>query len=185
MGTVDFLPLAAIALESAWITASDPKGSVSADEPQRLLVMANHRIQQWGIAWVALSVAVGLHVADEATSEFLPLYNSIAETIRGSYPWIPLPTFTFSVWLIGLTVGVLILFFLSPMVFAGNLIFRPISYFLGVLMTLNALAHIGGSIYLGALAPGVLSSPVLLLAAIALLVTTRRVRQISGACEDA
>lgn len=63
---------------------------------------------------------------------------------------------------------------LAPLAFAGKSILRPVAYFLGVLMTLNALAHIGGSIYLGAVAPGALSSPVLLLAAIALLVTTRR-----------
>jgi len=123
---------------------------------------------------VALSIALGLHVADEAITDFLPLYNSIVGTIRESYPWVLLPTFTFSVWLTGLIAVVSILLLLSPMVFAGNPIFRPISYFLGVLMTLNALAHIGGSLYLGALAPGVISSPSLLLAALALLVTTRR-----------
>lgn len=126
------------------------------------------------MAWVALCIALGLHVVDEAVTDFLPLYNSIVAAIRESYPWIPLPTFTFSVWLTGLIVGVLLLLLLSPMVFAGNGVFRPISYLLGALMALNALAHIGGSIYLGALAPGALSSPVLLLASLALLVTTRR-----------
>jgi hypothetical protein len=138
------------------------------------------RTKQWGIAWVALTVALGLHVADEAITDFLPLYNSIAGTIRETYRWIPLPTFSFSVWLKGLIAGILFLLSLSPFVFAGNLIFRPISYFLGVLMTLNALTHIGGSIYLGELAPGALSSPFLLISAIALLVTTRRVRHELG-----
>ena len=145
-------------------------------------MMVDIRTRQWGIAWVALSIAVGLHVADEATTDFLPLYNSIVATVRDSYPWIPLPTFTFSVWLTGLILGVLILLSLSPMVFAGNPKLQPVSYFLGALMTLNAMAHIGGSIYLGALAPGALSSPVLLMAAVALLITTHRVRRsASGA----
>jgi hypothetical protein len=136
--------------------------------------MKGIRTKQWGFAWVALSVALGLHVADEAITDFLPAYNSIVVTIRESQPWLLLPTFTFSTWLTGLIVGVLILLLLSPMVFAGNRVFRPVAYFLGVLMTLNALAHIGASIYLGELAPGALSSPVLLLAALALIVTTRR-----------
>lgn len=145
-------------------------------------MMADIRIRQWGTAWVALSITLGLHVADEATTNFLPLYNSIVATIRESYPWIPLPTFTFSVWLTGLILGVLVLLSLSPMVFAGNPKLRPVSYLLGSLMTLNAMAHIGGSIYLRALAPGALSSPVLLVAAVALLVTTHRVQQsASGA----
>ena len=43
-------------------------------------------------------------------------------------------------------------------------------------MILNALGHIGGSIFLGTLAPGVVSSPILLLAATALLIATYRVR---------
>lgn len=141
--------------------------------------MKSIRTKQWGIAWVALSVALGLHVADEAMTDFLPAYNSIVGTIRESQPWILLPTFTFSTWLTGLIVGVLILLLLSPMVFAGNRAFRPISYFLGVLMMLNALAHIGASIYLGELAPGALSSPVLFLAALMLVVTTRRVRSLA------
>lgn len=160
--------------------------SVSAYYAQRLLVMVSIRTKQWGLAWVALAIALGLHVVDEAITGFLPLYNSTVGTIRDFYPWIPLPIFTFSVWLTGLIAGVLILLLLSPMVFNGNKIFRPISYFLGLLMTLNALAHIGGSLYLDALAPGVLSSPVLLVAAVALLVTTRRVRQSArGVGEDA
>lgn len=135
---------------------------------------------------MALCVALALHVADEALTDFLPLYNSIVGTIRESYPWIPLPTFTFSAWLGGLIAGILILLSLSPMAFAGKPILRPFSYFLGTLMTLNALAHIGGSIYFGVLAPGVLSSPVLLVAAIALLVTARRVRDTTNCTgEDA
>ena len=141
--------------------------------------MKSIRTKQWGIAWVALSVALGLHVADEAMTDFLPAYNSIVGTIRESQPWILLPTFTFSTWLTGLIVGVLILLLLSPMVFAGNRVFRPISCFLGVLMMLNALAHIGASIYLGELAPGALSSPVLFLAALMLVVTTRRVGSLA------
>ena len=137
---------------------------------------ASIRTRQWGTAWVALAVTLGLHVVDEALTDFLPLYNDIARTLRESYPWIPLPTFSFSTWLTGLFRGVILLFALSPLVFSGKTCLRPVAYFLGVLMTLNALGHIGGSIYLGALAPGVVSSPLLLISAVALVVTTRRLR---------
>ena len=137
---------------------------------------AHDRNRQWGFAWVALAIAIALHVVDEAITGFLPLYNSIVASLRGSYSWIPLPTFSFSVWITGLAIGVLLLLALSPLVFAGNRIFRPIAFFLGILMILNALGHIGGSILLGTLAPGVVSSPILLLAATALLIATYRVR---------
>lgn len=136
--------------------------------------------RQWGNAWVVLAIAIALHVADEALTEFLPLYNSIVLSLRENYPWVPLPTFDFSIWLGGLIAGVILLLSLSPLVYAGIRIFRPISYFLGTLMTLNALGHIVGSIYLGTLAPGVISSPVLLLAAVALVLAAARAGRVTG-----
>jgi hypothetical protein len=129
------------------------------------------------MAWLVLALAIALHVTDEALNGFLPFYNSIIESLRESYPWVPLPTFSFPVWLTGLVIGVLVLLALSPLVFAGSTFLRPVSYVLGVLMTGNALGHIGASIYWGILAPGVLSSPILLLAALALLITTDRDRR--------
>jgi hypothetical protein len=129
------------------------------------------------MAWVILALAIALHVTDEALTGFLPLYNSIVESLREEYVWILLPTFSFPVWLAGLVMGVLVLLGLSPFVFGGSAFLRPVSYVLGVLMTGNALAHIAASMYWGILAPGVLSSPILLLAALSLLVATDRARR--------
>ncbi len=128
--------------------------------------------RKWGMAWVSLALAVALHVTDEALTGFLPLYNSVVQSLREPFSWIPLPTFSFPVWITGLAIGVLILLGLSPLVFAGSRLLRPVSYFLGILMVANAFGHIGASIYWGKLAPGVYSSPVLLVAALALLITT-------------
>ncbi len=136
---------------------------------------ANVSFRQWGTAWLALTVALGLHVLDEVLTDFLPLYNSLVLSLRETYPWVPLPTFSFSQWLAGLIAGLVLLLGLSPLVFMGRMYLRPVAYFLGALMTLNALGHIGGSMLLGALAPGTLSSPILLLTATALLLTTSRV----------
>ncbi len=128
--------------------------------------------RKWGMAWVSLALAVALHVTDEALTGFLPLYNSVVQSLPEPFSWISLPTFSFPVWIAGLTIGVLILLALSPLVFAGSRLLRPVSYFLGILMVANAFGHIGASIYWGKLAPGVYSSPVLLVAALALLITT-------------
>ena len=136
---------------------------------------ANIRNKQWGAAWLALTGAFCLHIVDEALTDFLPLYNSLVVSLRESLGWVPLPSFSFSQWLGGLVAGVVLLLALSPLVFSGRLFLRPVAYFLGVLMTLNALGHICGSILLGTLAPGTLSSPILLITAIALLLTTHRV----------
>ena len=133
--------------------------------------------RHWGIAWLSLVFALALHVADEALTGFLPVWNSLVQSARETYGWVPLPTFDFAVWLGGLVVGIALLLSLAPLVFAGKSYLRPLAYFLGVLMVLNALAHISASIYWGSLAPGVISSPVLLLAALFLLITTRRVQR--------
>jgi hypothetical protein len=60
------------------------------------------RIAQWRTAWVALALALGLHVTDEALTGFLPVYNGVVGGIRANHPWVLLPTFTFPVWLGGL-----------------------------------------------------------------------------------
>jgi hypothetical protein len=132
------------------------------------------RIAQWRTCWVALALALGLHVADEALTGFLPVYNGVVEGIRARHPWIPLPTFTFPVWLGGLILGVLLLLALTPLASRGSEWVRVVSIILAVVMTGNALGHIGASVYWGKLAPGVYSSPVLLIAAVALLVTALR-----------
>lgn len=141
--------------------------------------MAN-RMTQWRTAWVGLALALGLHVTDEALTGFLPLYNGIVERIRTQRPWIPLPTFTFPIWLGGLVVGVLLLLGLTPVVSRGVRWIWVASLILGVMMTGNALGHIGASLYWGRLAPGVYSSPLLLVAAVSLFITTVRARGTRG-----
>ncbi len=127
-----------------------------------------------GWAWVALTLALAVHVADEALTDFLSVYNPTVEAIRVRYPWVPLPTFTFGVWLGGLILAVVLLLVLSRFVFQGAGWTVPFSYFFGVLMMGNGLLHIAGSFYFGRLMPGVYSSPLLLAGSVWLLVQTWR-----------
>lgn len=119
-------------------------------------------------------LAFALHVVDEAVNDFLPLYNSVVGGWREASPWVPLPIFTFSGWLTLLIIVLIVLASLTPLFFAGSRSVRPIAWFFGVLMVANAVAHFGMSIYMGAFAPGVYSSPIVLIAALVLLSTTYR-----------
>ncbi len=141
--------------------------------------MANRKAQ-WRMAWVALAIALGLHVADEALTGLLPVYNQAVEAVRARHPWVPLPTFTFPIWLAGLVLGVLLLMALTPYVSRGAAWIRVASVILGVIMTGNALGHLAASVYWGRPAPGVYSSPLLLAAALALLVTSLRASERSA-----
>ncbi|MBI4873702.1 MAG: HXXEE domain-containing protein [Acidobacteria bacterium] len=136
--------------------------------------MTNDRTaSRHGLAWVGLSLALALHVADEAWNGFLSFYNPLVRRIREEIPLLPLPTFGFELWLTGLALAVGILLALSAAVFRGRRWTVPASYVLGGFMCLNAFGHFGASMVYGRPMPGVCSSPLLLAAAVWLLVCAR------------
>ena len=130
-----------------------------------------------GWAWVGLALSLGVHVADEALTDFLSVYNPAVEAIRQRVPWIPLPTFTFPIWLAGLVLLVSVLLLFSTPAFRGARWMVWLAYPLGVIMVLNGVGHLAGSIYLGRPMPGVYSSPLLLTAAAFLLTQARKVQR--------
>lgn len=134
----------------------------------------------WGFAWVALTISFALHVWDEAAHDFLSIYNPTVESIRARWPVIPLPTFTFGVWLTGLSLAIVVLALLAPVAFHGRASLKSIAYPYSVIMLVNGVLHIAVSLYLARPMPGVWSSPFLLISSVALLFATRRA---TGAAE--
>jgi Protein of unknown function with HXXEE motif len=133
---------------------------------------SNARFSSWGRPWLALTAAVAIHVVDEALNDFLSLWNPFVLRIREYIAWSPLPTFSFGAWAGGLAVLVAALALLSVFAYRGAPWLRPLAYALAVIMFLNGIGHIAVSIYLGRYAPGVYSSPLLLLAAAWLFVSS-------------
>ena len=135
-----------------------------------------------GWAWVGLSLAVGLHVTDEALTGFLSVYNPTVVLARQRWSWFPMPAFTFEGWLVSLLIGVVLLLLLSPFAFSGKRWLRPAAYFLSLSMLLNAAGHTLATIFGQTFdsirfprpAPGFYSSPVLVVAAVYLLMQLRR-----------
>ena len=130
----------------------------------------NHR----GWAWMSLCLALAAHVFDEAMTDFLSVYNPTVRAIRQKFQFFPMPVFTFEVWLTGLIAAIIILLLLAPFAFQQRGWIRLLSYPFAILMLLNGLGHIAGSYYLGRLAPGVYSAPLLLAGSIYLLWSVRR-----------
>ena len=110
-----------------------------------------------------------MHVVDEALTDFLSVYNPAVRAIRARFPFLPLPTFTFPVWLGGLITVTIVLFALSPAAFRGEPVMRPAAYVFGVVMAGNGMLHLVGSVYMRKAMPGVYSAPIILAAAIYLL----------------
>ncbi len=140
--------------------------------------------QNLGLAWVLLALALAAHVADEALTGFLAVYNPTVEALRARLGYWPMPTFEFREWLTGLIVGVLVLLALSPFAFRGDRWIRPIFYVLVVIMFFNGMGHTLGTIFGQTVstvhfprpAPGFYSSPLLFASSIYGFIQLRRTR---------
>ena len=146
------------------------------------MVEPQHTARKLGIAWISLCVALALHVADEALTGFLSIYNPTVLALRARYAWFPMPVFEFADWLSGLGVGVVLLFALSPFAFSGARWLRPLAYVFAVVMLLNATGHTLGTILGHTLPsitfprpmPGFYSSPLLFAASVNMIVQLRK-----------
>jgi hypothetical protein len=137
-----------------------------------------------GRAWVAIALALGIHVLDEALTGFLGVYNPTAQAIRARLPWLPLPVFNFRIWLWGLIAAVTLLLLLSPLAFRGYRWTRWAGYGLALMMLLNgalhtlgtAMGHTVPSVQFKGPMPGFYSAPLLVAAAIYMFRALRSTR---------
>ena len=142
-------------------------------------------------AWVCLACALALHVADEAITGFLPVWNATMTGLREVLPWAPLPIFPKELWLGGLVFAVVAMLAATPAMARGARWTRRLAWFLGVLMVANVFGHTLGTLFGRTIEsvrfarpmPGFYSSPVLLAAAIYLMRQLRaeRTRALPGA----
>lgn len=131
----------------------------------------------FGRPWFAISVALALHIFDEAMTGFLDVYNPTVTAMRVRYAWFPMPTFQFREWLIGLTVAVVLCFALTPVAAQGARWLRPLAWFLALIMFFNGLGHtlftiLGRTVPAVTFprpAPGFYSSPFLLIGSVWLM----------------
>jgi hypothetical protein len=138
-----------------------------------------------GGAWLCFCAALALHITDEALTGFLGVYNATVVALKQNFAFLVLPTFTFRQWLFGLVSLVLLMTAVSPALFKNSRWVRPLAYFMAVVAgILNAfghtvatiLGHTVGSVTFRRPAPGFYSSPILLIAAVTLLLDLRRSR---------
>ncbi len=138
----------------------------------------------FGAAWILLCLAFCSHVADEALTNFLGVYNPTVVAMRARFSWFPMPTFEYREWLIGLVLANLILLALSPLAFRNARGLRPLAYFFAGVMLLNGMGHtlftvLGrtvASVQFARPAPGFYSSPFLLAASTYLFLRLRATR---------
>ena len=138
----------------------------------------------FGLAWFLLCLGFCAHVADEALTGFLDVYNPTVTAMRATLAWFPMPTFAFRDWLFGLIVANVILLALTPFAFRNARALRPLAYFYAGIMFLNGMGHtiftvLGRtvpSVHFSRPAPGFYSSPFLLITSIYLIMRLRASR---------
>ena len=117
-------------------------------------------------AWLVLVAVLAVHVLDEALTGFLDFYNPLVLSIRSRVSWFPMPTFTFGVWLGGLAGLIVVLALARGAVRRGVPGTRPASWVFAVIMFMNGLGHLAGSMYFQRWLPGTTSAPLLLAASV-------------------
>jgi len=151
-----------------------------AQAPAAASALANN----FGLAWLLLCLSFCAHVADEAFTGFLNVYNPTVIAMRARLAWFPMPTFEFHQWLVGLVVANLILLALTPFAYRNARGLRPLAYFFAGVMLLNGMGHtvftvLGrtvASVQFPRPAPGFYSSPFLLITSIYLFARLRASR---------
>lgn len=145
----------------------------------------------FGRAWLALTLALALHVIDEAATGFLRVYNPTVVAMRSRWAWFPMPTFGFAAWLALLAAAILLAFALTPFAARGARWLRPLAWFYAAIMFLNAIGHTAatvlghtiGEVTFRRPAPGFYSSPFLFIASLwlaARLIKTASRRRVAA-----
>ena len=98
-------------------------------------------------AYLMLVICLALHVTGVAIHHFLDFYNPAALKIREYLIFFP-PTFSFKICITGLCLAILLLLLLAPFVYSRNRRMIPAATIFAVIMILNGLGHIAGSIYI-------------------------------------
>jgi len=118
---------------------------------------------------------LALHVADEASHNFLSWYNPVAASIQARLGGFPFPpVFSFGVWLSGLIALVLICIALTPVLDPARRWTMVLTTAWALIHIANGLVHLVSSLAIGGMMPGTWTAPLLLFVAPWLLLESLR-----------
>jgi hypothetical protein len=118
--------------------------------------------QRFGMAWLMFAISLGCHVMDEAAHDFLSIYNPNAKMLQSRFS-LPVPTFTFREWIVGLSVAVLVLLVLTRWASRDTHWLHKVAIPLGLMVGIfNGLMHVISSVWFHRMMPGVISAPLII-----------------------
>jgi hypothetical protein len=108
----------------------------------------------FGLAWLLLCLAFGLHIWDEAAHDFLRYYNATALTIWAHFSWLPRMDMEFRPWLFGVSGVTIVFLLLTPFAYRNARWIRALGYLFAGAGLAGGLGHILATI-LGHTVPSV------------------------------
>jgi protein-S-isoprenylcysteine O-methyltransferase Ste14 len=135
--------------------------------------MSDTTARAHAFAWVYLCAHLAAHVIEEAATGFLGVANAVLAGWSRDFG-LPLQPLAFGAWLGTLTVVMAVLVALTPRVARGAAWAPTASYIFAGVMIANGMGHLLSPLYLGRFLPGHFSSPLLIAAALWLIVQARR-----------
>jgi hypothetical protein len=136
----------------------------------RVEITMLRRFDRWTWAWLTLSLVLALHVADEVMNGTLAFYRGLSDFVMDYMPFVKLPPFRYEVWLVDL-IGASLLIAMTWLVHRRRGPMRLASYVVATFAAANGMMHILMSMAAQQLLPGVVTSPLILAAALFLLVS--------------
>jgi hypothetical protein len=127
-----------------------------------------------GNAWLYLTGALIFHALDELIHHFLDFYLEMLFAINAKLPALPLPIFTTSSWITLVAVLTVFLLLLAPFAYHEQGPIRLYAKVFAVIIFLNGLLHLTGSLVSNRPLPGVYSAPLLLVFALLLFFRAAR-----------
>ena len=129
------------------------------------------RFDRWTWAWLTLSLVLALHVAEEVMNGTLAFYRGLSDFVMDYMPFVKLPPFRYEVWLVDLIGASLLLIAMTWLVHRRRGPMRLASYVVATFAAANGMMHILMSMAAQQLLPGVVTSPLILAAALFLLLS--------------
>lgn len=139
------------------------------------------QFDRWTAAWLVLSLAFALHVADEVLNGTSAFYSNLADFMTNYLPAVRFPAFRPEIWLINLSGAALALIALTWLVYKRRGPMRFASYVFAIFATANAMLHIMVSLAVSQAMPGSLTAPLMLAAALFLFASIPEEPRVSGA----
>jgi hypothetical protein len=127
-----------------------------------------------GRPWLALCLAIALHLGEEAHGGFLSNYREAVHAVRELLPIVASPSLVLAagMWLAVAMVGILTA--LSPYAYRGKPWMRVATIGLSLIALANVTGYIGGSLLARSLIPGTFTLPLLVAAGVYALVVAWR-----------